>query len=161
MLYIKPTGINTQVVGESNYQKNIKEVTLYDIMVDNDDMDYKDENLTATLILEDENQFDPGNAVRVDIDNKTVGYLDKKDASQFRKALAAQNINSKNFTCNAAAYGKRDAPGKIMKFGIWLNISLDNVELTIPPEPKKSNAPMLIILAIGLFLLCYMIVFTK
>ncbi|MBV5323697.1 hypothetical protein JZU51_02990, partial [bacterium] len=85
---IQPAEFSIEVVGESHYQKEIREIILYDIMVEKDDMEYKDTELDASLILEDDNEFDPGNAVRIDIEKKTVGYLDKQDADSYRNSLA-------------------------------------------------------------------------
>ena len=136
-VYIKPSSYQTEIVGEQSYQKNIKEAILYQYMVEKDDLEYVDKKLTATLILDDKNPHDPNNAVRIDIDNMTVGYLDKEKASQYRKKLTQQNITDSIVTCGASVFGKREDYGKPMKFGVWLNFDLSNFELGEPPKRKK------------------------
>ncbi len=127
-----------EIVGESHYQKQIKEAIAYKLMVEKDDLEYRDEKLTASLILEDDNKFDPGNAVRVDIENLTVGYLTKEDAVEYRKQLNKLSITNEACTCKAAAYGKRDDFGRPMKFGIWLYIEPNRgLEIGEPPKRKK------------------------
>lgn len=44
----------------------------------------------ATLIIEKNNPFDP-NAVRVDIEGQTVGYLSRTHAVRFRKTINRSN----------------------------------------------------------------------
>jgi hypothetical protein len=137
-IYFKPSEYSMEIVGEAKTQKNIKEVILYKIMVEKDDLEYKDDKLTAALILEDDNKFDLGNAVRVDIDDKPVGYLAREDATKYRKALKKLGISNEHCTCKASAFGKREDFGKNMFFGIWLAIDLDNLEIgELPPKRKK------------------------
>ena len=137
-IYFKPSQYSLEIVGESKTQSNIKEVILYKIMVEKYDLEYKDENLTARLILEDENKFDPGNAVRVDIDNKLVGYLSREDAKKYRSELKKLGITNESCTCKATAFGKREDIGKNMYFGIWLSIDLNNLEIGEPPKKRKK-----------------------
>lgn len=127
-----------EVVGESKFQKNIREAILYKIMVENYDVKYKDEKLLASLVLEDENKFDPSNAVRVEIDNKMVGYLAKEDAAEYRKQLKSLNLIDTIGTCQAAVYGSRPDEGKMMKFGVWLSLEPER-GLTIGEAPKKKG----------------------
>ncbi len=127
-----------EIVGEAKTQKAIKEIIMYKIMVEKDDLEYKDEKLTAVLVLEDDNKFDLGNAVRVDIDDKPVGYLAKEDATRYRKALKKLGISNERCTCKASAFGKREDFGKSMFFGIWLFIDLGHLEIgELPPKRKK------------------------
>ncbi len=136
-IYFKPSEYSIEIVGEAKTQKAIKEVVMYKIMVEKHDLEYKDDKLTAVLILEDNNKFDPGNAVRVDIEDKTVGYLAKEDATRYRKSLNKLGITNERCTCKASAFGKRDDIGKNMFFGIWISIDLDNLEVGELPKRKK------------------------
>jgi hypothetical protein len=137
-IYFKPSEYAMEIVGEAKTQKTIKEIILYKIMVEKDDLEYKDEKLIAALFLEDDNKFDLGNAVRVDIDDKPVGYLAKEDAKSYRKALKKLGISNERCTCKASAFGKREDFGKNMSFGIWLSIDLDHLEIgELPPKRKK------------------------
>jgi hypothetical protein len=137
-IYFKPSEYSMEIVGEAKTQKAIKEIIMYKIMVEKDDLEYKDEKLTAVLVLEDDNKFDLGNAVRVDIDDKPVGYLAKEDATRYRKALKKLGISNERCTCKASAFGKREDFGKSMFFGIWLFIDLGHLEIgELPPKRKK------------------------
>ena len=137
MPYLAPSQYKTEVVGESKYQKAIKEAILYKDLVDKDDMDFSWEKLSATIILDDNNKFDPGNAVRIEMDGETVGYLDKQDASIYRKQITKLNI-TEPCTCKAAVYGKRETLGKPMNFGVWLFIDLQRgIQIGEPPKRKK------------------------
>lgn len=137
MPYIKPSKFSMEIVGENSYQKAIKEIIMFKEIVDKDDLEYSDDTLIASLILEDDNKFDPGNAVRVDIEGKTVGYLVKHDAKKYRKTLSGLGI-TEICTCKATAFGKRDDVGKNMGFGIWLSIDLNHpLEIADKPPRKK------------------------
>jgi len=136
-IYFKPSEYSMEIVGEAKTQRAIKEVILYKLMVEKDDLEYKDEKLTAILILEDDNKFDLGNAVRVDIEDKPVGYLAREDATKYRKALKKLGISNERCMCKAAAFGKREDFGKSMVFGIWLYIDLDHLDIGEPPKRKK------------------------
>jgi len=136
-VYFKPSEFSIEIVGEAKTQKAIKEVVMYKMMVEKYDLEYKDDKLTAVLVLEDDNKFDLGNAVRVDIEDKTVGYLKKEDVTKYRKALNKLGITNERCTCKASAFGKRDDIGRNMFFGIWLSIDLDNLEIGELPKRKK------------------------
>lgn len=115
-----------QVQGESYYKANIEDVSGFtgeDEGVDRDD-------LIAQLILDDANQYDPGNAVRVEIDGKTVGHLAKPVAKLYRQKLVALGIPDATGECYASIKGgffKRD--GTQADFGVRLDIDLDNLEV--------------------------------
>ena len=153
-IYLSPTPDRTffiEVLGESHYQKDIKEIVAYKIMVDKDDMEHRDYKLIAHLILEDENKFDPGNAVRVEIDNKQVGYLGKNDARKYRKGLTRNNLTDVEAICRAAAFGQR--LGTKMNYGIWLSFDLDHLTLGTEQEvihPKKKGC--------GIFVLAFLLI---
>jgi hypothetical protein len=138
MPFIKVSDFTTEIVGESFYQKEIKEIVMFKDLVDRNDIDYKDPSLKAQLILEDENKLDPGNAVRVDIEGKTVGYLVKEDARKYRKELIRLGIPNEICTCKATAYGHREDVGKTMKFGIWLSFDITR-PLELGEEPKRKK----------------------
>ena len=135
--HLKPSEYSISITGESNYQKAIRDVIFYKEMVDRYDLEYKDDKLTAELILEDKNKYDPGNAVRVDIEGKTVGYLARQDARAYRKELARLELTEEPCTCNAAVFGKREDFGMMMKFGVWLSIDPKSLEVYVKPERKK------------------------
>jgi hypothetical protein len=139
MPHFKPSEYSLEIVGEKSYQKAIKEISMYKDLVEKDDLDFKLKGFTASLILEDENKFDPGNAVRVDIDGQIVGYLDKRNAEWYRDQLSKLGIPKETCTCKASIFGKREAPGKPMFIGVWLNIDLkQGLEIELPKPPRKK-----------------------
>lgn len=127
-----------EVLGESHYQQNIKDAILYSVMVEKTDMSYKDEKLLASLVLEDENKADPGNAVRVEIDDKTVGYLNKDNAREYRSQLKKLGLEDTTGTCQAAVYGKRMNDKGAMIFGVYLALEPERY-LTIGEAPQKKK----------------------
>ncbi len=70
------------VVGESNYQDALRPIAEAHASLQTDQL------LTATLIAESNNPHD-ANAVRVDIADRTVGYLPRANAQRYRAAARA------------------------------------------------------------------------
>lgn len=135
-IFFKPTKFLTEIVGETHTQKAIREIVMYKDIVDKDDMELNLNKILATLILEDDNKFDLGNAVRIDIEGKPVGYLAREDAQRYRRSLDRLNLKTETCTCYASAFGKRPEMGKMMVFGIWLAIDLNNLEVGEKPRKK-------------------------
>lgn len=135
---IQPVEFSIEVVGESNYQKNIRDAVFYDIMIEKEDMEYKDTKLDAALVLEDDNKFDPGNAVRIDIGGNIIGYLDRQDAENYRYSLAKIGAPQQTYYCNASAFGKRKTSREKMNFGIWLNINPRQLVVLQSSPPRKK-----------------------
>jgi len=126
-----------QVQGESNYKANIEDVSNYtgeDEGVDADDF-------IAHLILEDDNIYDPGNAVRIEIDGKAVGYLAKPAAKKYRKRLAELGLSDVTGECYASIKGgfiKRSS-GEQADFGVRLDLDLDTFNV---PAAKQESKPV-------------------
>lgn len=87
-----------EVVGESHYQKTLRELAgpprgqpLYYHSI-------------ANLYLEHENPYDPY-AVRVDIHGQTVGYLPKEDAIRYRKEMYYRDLGYITLCCAAQIRG--------------------------------------------------------
>ncbi len=72
------------VAGESYYQREL------DRIAGGRTSDGHEFERRAEIVLEDRNRHD-SNAVRVDIDKKTIGYLSRADARQYRKWLKNQS----------------------------------------------------------------------
>jgi hypothetical protein len=107
------------IVGESHYQEALEE-----ICGGERDDDGVDRVLNASLVLEDSNPYDP-QAVRVDIDGKTVGYLSRPTARRFRQEIAAGQPAGTTLPCKARIKGGWDrGAGDRGHFGVWLNLSL-------------------------------------
>lgn len=99
-----------EVVGESNYQKAIQSIA------------DSGAQCLASIIPEDDNKFDQM-AVRIDIQNKTVGYMAKDDARSFRKLLKKNKISGEVTSCDATITGGfvlRD--GTKALYGVCLDI---------------------------------------
>jgi len=106
------------VVGESHYQKAIESAC------GGPDTDGVDKIVEASLILEDSNPHDP-RAVRVDIYNRTVGYLSRADARRFRASLKPALSRTETITCKARIRGGWDrGEGDRGNYGVWLNLSI-------------------------------------
>lgn len=122
--------------GESSYQANIQNAAGY---IDDDKKRFRQDGFSAELVLEDSNPFDLGNAVRVDIDGETVGYLSKSNAARYRKALNKIGMADVIGICGAAVFGKREDTFEDMNFGVWLDIDLK--ELIVEPK-QPSQKPI-------------------
>lgn len=82
-LHIDHEGLfEVDVVGESNYQEALAAIA------GGVTREGADHATIATLVREPNNRYDP-NAVRVDIDGRTVGYLSRDDAESYCAQLAA------------------------------------------------------------------------
>lgn len=116
----------TEVSGESSYRANIEKICgLYD-----EDEGYKDDSHLAALFLENDNQFD-SNAVRVTINDLTVGYLSKPAAKAYRQRLAELGAPENAIgVCTASIRGGfRKKSGDIADFGVRLDFELASFKL--------------------------------
>lgn len=76
-----------EIVGESNYQAALKAIA------GPKQEDGVEHFCVAELILEDSNPHD-SKAVRVDIDGRTVGYLSRDLARQYRKQISVGTMTA-------------------------------------------------------------------
>lgn len=105
-----------EVVGESNYQNNIKK------LITKHDNTGINQECIAILIPENDNKYDK-NAVRIDVDELTVGYLSRNDAIIFRELLKANNLENQITICNATINGGFVMDNnKKASYGIFLKI---------------------------------------
>ena len=100
---------NFDIVGEASYQDALDQLA-----GGKTDAGVHVQKL-ATLILEKNNPVDP-NAVRVDIEGHTVGYLSRAHAVRFRKT-----INRSNGVCPALITGGWKRAGSKGNYGVKLN----------------------------------------
>lgn len=106
------------IVGESNYQQALEAIC------GEREEDGVDRVIDASLMLEDSNPHDP-QAVRVDIQGKTVGYLNRANARLFRKKQSEAGESSQVVPCKARIRGGWDrGPEDRGGFGVWLDVSL-------------------------------------
>jgi hypothetical protein len=139
--YIEPYLV--QVQGESQYRANFEKICGY---VDEEE-GYEDNAHQASLYFEDNNSFDLGNAVRVEIDDLTVGYLSKPQAKTYRQKLKEiQAPENPIAICSASIRGGfRKKDGEVADYGVRLDFDLSNLKL-VPvryrDEGKKSLPPI-------------------
>jgi hypothetical protein len=111
-----PGHYGVEVVGESNYQGALEAIC------GGRSPDGVEKYVKANLVLEDSNPYDE-NAVRVDIDGSTVGYLSRHAARTYRERLKANDVTSKSAQCSAVIRGGWDR-GRNDKghFGVRLDL---------------------------------------
>ena len=157
-----------EVVGESRYKDNIK--SLFTELDLSDENGVDKEDFFAQLILEDKNIYDP-NAVRIDIEDKTVGYLSRQNAPLYRQLLQILDFKNSIGSCFASIQGGFQLnDGEIADFGVHLDLDLSkplkiitpqnisgtksNIFLQINSFRKKHSKIFLILIIIISFILC-------
>jgi hypothetical protein len=128
------------VEGESKYQSNIEYAAGY---FDDGKKKFREDGYSAELILEDSNPYDPGNAVRVDMDGATVGYLAMHNAAKYRKALQKLGLSDVIGVCGAAIFGRREDEDEGMNFGVWLDLDLKDLKVNSEKEIKPASPPVI------------------
>jgi hypothetical protein len=122
--YAEPYPLEVQ--GESYYKENIETVSNYS----GDEEGVDADDFIAHLVLDDANIYDPGNAVQVEIDGKTVGHLAKPVAKLYRQKLAELGIPDAIGECYASIKGgfiKRN--GEQADFGVRLDLILNELQI--------------------------------
>lgn len=105
------------------YQNDIDRLTKkYTIPLETNP-DYKIGVMTAYLILESDNLHD-GNAVRVEIDSITVGYILGNAASNFRRMIRQMNIDSHITLCKAIISERENVVRNTGGYEVYLDIPL-------------------------------------
>lgn len=116
----------TEVSGESSYRSNIEKICgAYD-----EDDGYNSDAHVAVLFLENDNPHD-SNAVRVTINDLTVGYLSKPAAKAYRQRLAELGAPENAIAVCAASIrgGFRKRNDEIADFGVRLDFELTSFKL--------------------------------
>jgi len=111
-----PGTYSIDVVGESNYQSWLESIC-------GGRTDESQEKLVeAVLVHEDDNPYDD-KAIRIDIMGRTVGYLSRENARQYRKRLEEAGYKGINATCSAMIVGGWDqGNGDRGHFGVKLDL---------------------------------------
>ena len=122
-----------EVMGESRYQGALERICRNKI-----DGGYED-IVTAVLVHEDGNPYD-GQAIRVDIDGNTVGYLGRAEARIFRKGMMEIGRPKFNAACPAMIRGgwkkgKKDRG----RFGVRLDLPTSSKEWGPPCRAGRPN----------------------
>lgn len=106
-----------KVVVESYYQDSLRRIA--EQQENNPSAGIKP--LTAHLIPCEANQHDD-KVVRIDINGVQVGHLSHQDAKSFRRRLGAKKLTGQITTCGAIITGRQTKDGKILSYGIVLDI---------------------------------------
>lgn len=107
-----------EVAGESKYQRTLER------LAGGRDDESAWVTCTANLVLEPTNPYD-GNAVRVDVDGRTVGYLPRGTAVRYHEYLAAAGLGKPTLSVAAVIVGGWDRDdGDRGSFGIKLDLPL-------------------------------------
>jgi hypothetical protein len=109
------------VVAAESYQGAIKQLVRENAINPNEDSDPKAYILKAYLIPDNDNPYD-SSAVRVDIDNRTIGHLNREQAHNFRCRLDEKKLSHQITTCNAIITGGSEINGKTINYGVRLDI---------------------------------------
>ncbi|MBS0299135.1 MAG: hypothetical protein JSR32_04245 [Proteobacteria bacterium] len=78
--------------------------------------------LRAHLIPDNSNPYD-SNIVRVNINDRTVGYFDHQPARSFLDQLEEKGLSEQVTICNAMITRSVDADGKKIRYGVRLDIA--------------------------------------
>src|SRR5262249_33544424 len=97
----------------------------------------EDRHVEAHLVLENDNPYD-SLAVRVDIEDRTVGYLSREHARQDRKQIERAGYASIDAYCEARIRGGWDGgDGGHGHYGVFLDLPMDGLE---PMRPSTTRA---------------------
>lgn len=132
--YIKgPGAFTVDVVGESHYQENLEKIC------GGRTRESQDLKVRATLIPESDNPYDK-NAVRVDIQGKTVGHLSREAAGEYRRDLRAAGFQNAPATCWANVRGGWKRGQDEGHFGVKLDLPIEgNIEPWLEKDPTESS----------------------
>ena len=117
-----------ELTGES-CQGAIKQLAQENPTDPGEDSGSKTHILKAHLIPDNDNLYD-SSAIRVDIHNRTVGYLNREQARSFHSRLDEKRLSNRITTCNAIITGGGEVNGEILDYSVKLDI-----------EPFESHNP--------------------
>jgi len=114
-----PGDYRMDVVGESHYQKELRAIC------GPRSEDGENRFLAAALIHDDGNPYDD-QAVRIEIEGRTVGYLPRNQAARYRQNMARQGHAGETLYCGANIRGGwRRSDGQTGHYGVWLDLPAD------------------------------------
>jgi len=119
-IYLEGPGTYSMpVVGESHYQNNLGTIC--------GKRKSREENkiVKAVLVPENDNPHD-NLAVRIDIQGKTVGYLNREYAREYRLRLAQAGFHDIVATCSANIRGGWKRGNDIGRYGVWLDLPMED-----------------------------------
>ena len=87
-------------IAAESFQGAIKQLLQENAITPDEDSALKAHILIAHLIPDNDNSYD-SNAVRIDVNNRTVGYLNREQALSFRRRLDEKALANQITTCYA------------------------------------------------------------
>lgn len=128
------TGAYTvDVVGESNYQSALRS------LAGSPTANGHYVALIAHLVPEPDNQTDPA-AVRVDLRNKPVGYLDRHTARVYREWLQKHSHTGEVMQCPAVITGGWKRGNDVGPYGVVLDLGVQHVtRRPMAPRPRQTH----------------------
>ena len=106
----------SKIVGESHYQAALESIC------GGKTPEGHELEVKALLVHDDNNPHD-SQAIKVEIQGKTVGYLDRQQARDYRKKLAMAGFKGRTARCDAIIVGGWDrGNGDTGHFGVKLDI---------------------------------------
>ncbi len=102
-------------------QEEIKQLAQENAIDAKAGLDSKAYILRAYLIPTDDNPYD-SSAVRVDINHRTVGYLNQEEARSFRRRLDEAKLSDQITTCNAIIIGGSEGDRKTFSYDVKLDM---------------------------------------
>jgi hypothetical protein len=118
VLQLHPRGeFPVACVGESHYQDALQ------LVCGTRKEEGENREVSAVLSLEDSNPYDP-DAVRIDVNGRTVGYLNRQDARTYRELLSAIGCDD-SLECRGVIRGGWDRGAKDRGYyGIYLDLPI-------------------------------------
>jgi hypothetical protein len=121
-----------EIIGESSYKEEIKSLFEDTDFMTGEGVDKDD--FFAELVLEDSNKI-IHNAVKVDIEGKTMGYLLHDDALLYRQRLKEAGYPGYIGSCYASVRGGFELDnGDIADFGVRLDLDLSKPLRIVKPK---------------------------
>jgi hypothetical protein len=115
-----PGTFSVEVVGESRYLR------AFELICGPRNADGEDCIVQATLVHEDDNPYDH-NAVRVEIQGRSVGYLPRDTARSYRERLSQAGHAGITAECAANIRGGWDrGEGDRGYYGVWLDLPVED-----------------------------------
>lgn len=108
-------------VAAESYQGAIHQLAQKNAIGPDEGSDPKARILKAHLIPDNDNPYD-SNAVRIDIDNRTIGHLNRDQARSFRRRLDEKGIPDQITTCNVVITKNGEINDKTVSYGVRLDI---------------------------------------
>ena len=108
-------------VATESYQGAIQQLAQENAINSDEDSDPKAHILKAHLIPDNGNPYS-SDAVRIDINNRTVGHLNREQARNFRRKLDEKGLSNQITTCNAVITENGEMNGKTVSYSVRLDI---------------------------------------